>query len=163
MSNRRKINIFISYSHKTKKISTDFIDRFFDYIEPSKKHEYSYWMDTTDLVIGKDWTNQIEQKAIKECDCGLLLISPSFLSSKYIIEKELKSLLEENKKIVPVALRKIDMNLHDLKGLEKYQIFFYDKKNKNNPKAYSEFSSEKDKEQFIGLLFQKLEQLLEDK
>ena len=56
-----------------------------------------------------------------------------------------------------------DMNLHDLKGLEKNQIFFYDKKNKNNPKAYSEFSSEKDKEQFIGLLFQKLEQLLEDK
>jgi len=112
-----------------------------------------------DLVIGKDWNKQI-LNAIKNCDCGLLLISPSFLSSKYIIDVELKTLINENKKIIPVALRKIDLNRHDLKGLEKNQIFFYDKKNEK--RAFSELNSEKDKEQFIALLFQKIEQLLED-
>lgn len=158
MDTRKKINIFVSYSHSTKKISINFINRLFDYIKPSKKYEYSYWMDN-DLVIGKDWNNQI-LSAIKNCDCGLLLISPSFLSSKYIIDVELKTLINENKKIIPVALRKIDLNRHDLKGLEKKQIFFYDKKNEK--RAFSELNSEKDKEQFIALLFQKIEQLLED-
>ncbi|MDI9518598.1 MAG: toll/interleukin-1 receptor domain-containing protein [Bacillota bacterium] len=158
MDTRKKINIFVSYSHSTKKISINFINRLFDYIKPSKKYEYSYWMDN-DLVIGKDWNKQI-LNAIKNCDCGLLLISPSFLSSKYIIDVELKTLINENKKIIPVALRKIDLNRHDLKGLEKNQIFFYDKKNEK--RAFSELNSEKDKEQFIALLFQKIEQLLED-
>lgn len=56
-------------------------------LAPSKKHNYVIWKDSG-LMIGEDWEKQII-KARDECDFGLLLISPVFLASKFITEKEL--------------------------------------------------------------------------
>jgi len=64
---------------------------------------------------------------MREADFGLCLVSLAFLNSTYISDKELPYFLDETNPngIIPIGLSKIDFGLHDLKGLEKKQLFRY--------------------------------------
>ena len=71
------------------------------------------------IIVGEDWDKEIK-KSLKKCDLGMLLISCSFLNSKYINEVELpRFVYNQEKPCGPVLFQKIDFKLHDLKGLEK--------------------------------------------
>jgi len=56
------------------------------------------------LVVGEEFERQILE-AIGRCDFGLLLISPAFLGSKFITEKELPAFVSGNKPSVLVMLQ----------------------------------------------------------
>ncbi len=75
-------------------------------------------------------------EAIDNCDFGLLLISPAYLASKFITEKELPVFVSGEKLSIPVMLNPVDFTRHDLKGLEKKQIFRLDYEGFKEPRAY---------------------------
>ena len=135
----------------------DFLSRLDDVLAPSKQYEYMRWKDT-DLIVGEDWESQISS-AITACDVGLLMVSPSFLASKYITDQELPTFVMGRKASVPVMLQRIDFELHDLKGLEKKQIFMLDSEAFTKPRAYAECKKHR-RDSFVLELFRKIERKL---
>jgi hypothetical protein len=65
------------------------------------------WHDRR-IEPGADWHEEIE-KAMLECDMALLLVSPDFLASRFVQEKELVDLLkrrtETGLRVVPIIVR----------------------------------------------------------
>lgn len=113
------------------------------------------------LIVGEDWDEQITE-AITKCDMGLLLISPAFLASNYITKKELPSFVAGAKPSVPVMLQPVDFELHDLKGLQKQQIFRFDYEGFKEPRAYGECKGQR-RAAFALELFRQIEKKLESK
>ncbi|MGI3039970.1 toll/interleukin-1 receptor domain-containing protein [Vibrio diabolicus] len=155
---KKKIKFFVSYAHRNSSLATEFIERLRDVLKPSKSYCYEYWQDNK-LTVGEKWDNQI-QEAVESCDLGLLLISPSFLSSNYITQNELPTFVN-GKPCVPIMLAKIDLERHDLKGLEAWQIFRLNRDKFKSPRAYSELKKKR-REDFIFELFQAIETKLDD-
>jgi hypothetical protein len=55
--------------------------------------------------------------------------------------------------MLPIMLTKIDFELHDLKGLEDYQIYRLNSEKFNEPRAYGELKSKR-KDDFAWEVFQ---------
>jgi hypothetical protein len=156
---RKRINFFVSYAHANKQLATGFLSQLSDILAPSKKHEYQLWRDTA-LIVGDDWEQQI-LAARDNCDFGLLLISPAFSSSKYINEKELPAFVSENKPSIPVLLQRVDFSRHDLKGLDRKQIFRLDYDGFKEPRAYGECKKQR-RFDFAYELFKAIEDKLDN-
>ncbi len=112
---------FLSYAHN----DANDVKRLQSVLEPllktSSKHRFRQWTDHL-LLPGERWHAEITD-ALKQCRFGLLLLSPSFLTSDFITRTELPALLAKPV-IVPVALQKLVLDgSMDLKGLEDRQIF----------------------------------------
>lgn len=126
-------------------------------LAPSKKHEYELWQDTG-LEVGEEWEKQI-LSARDNCDFGLLLVSPAFLGSKFITENELPTFVSGEKPSIPVMLQPVDFSKHDLKGLEKMQIFRLNFDGFKEPRAYGECKKGR-RDTFVLELFRTIENKL---
>jgi len=134
---RKQIKVFVSYASRNKQLVSGFLDKFREQVAPSKKYDYTFWKDTN-ILVGENWNAEISD-ALKKCDVGLLLISPAFLGSKYILENELPQFVgSESKQVIPVMIQPVDFERHDLKGLLRHQIFRLNKPNFESPKSYGE-------------------------
>ncbi len=81
--------------------------------------------DFRDLLLGERWHERI-QAEIAAARFGILLVSPRFLTRRYILEDELPHFVGARAKpMMPVGLAPIDLERHDLKGLVEHQIFRY--------------------------------------
>lgn len=69
-----------------------------------------------DIPVGSDWDSEIS-KYISESNCVLILLSPPFLNSRFIIGKELPAILLEHERrqlmIVPIHVRPSAYRAHD--------------------------------------------------
>jgi hypothetical protein len=153
---RTKIKVFISYAHANKDLVSRFVRKFEEYTRPSLNYEYQIWWDKR-LLIGEDWQMEIIN-VLEECDFGLLMVSASFLGSRFIEDIELDFL--SSKPILPVMLWPIDLKRHDLKGIKKKQIFRLDRPGLTRPKSFGECTN-KQREEFMLALFQQVENRLD--
>jgi len=139
-------------------LANSFLEKLFDVLAPSKRFEYSLWRDSS-IEVGVSWEAQIEL-AINQCDFGLLLISPAFLASKFITDKELPNFVKEKgKPFIPVMLQQVDFARHDLKGLEIRQIFRLNYEGFKEPRAYGDCKGPR-RETFVLELFRAIEDRL---
>ena len=94
--------VFISYSHRDEAWK----DRVVRQLGVLAEEGLETWDDRR-IDGGDDWYPEIEQ-AIAGCDVALLLISAHFLTSKFILGKEIPPLLqwrqEQGIRVVPVIL-----------------------------------------------------------
>jgi hypothetical protein len=102
-SNRNPRNVFISYSHKDK--ST--LDRLLVHLKPlTDSGLVQLWVDTS-LQPGDKWKQQIESR-LRHCSVAILLISPDFLASDFIVRNELPPILRRVKEsgttILPIIV-----------------------------------------------------------
>jgi hypothetical protein len=152
---RAKINIFVSYARSNERLANDLILKLEDELQASRRYEYSLWNDSM-ISVGADWHNEIVA-ARDICDVGLLLISPAFLTSRYIAENELPFFVGDNHTpSVPVMLQAVDFNLQDTKGLEESQVFRFSGRRFTEPRAYGEIKSPA-RNDFVHALFQSIE------
>ncbi len=100
----KKNKIFISYSHKDK-ILKNLMEPFLKSLEMAGY--CTIWHDDK-IKCGDDWEKEIEN-TLQDAGSAILLLSPDFLASDYIMQKELPVLLERKKKqsinIFPFLLR----------------------------------------------------------
>ena len=156
---KKKTKIFISYARANKELTKRFLDKFKEQVAPSKKYKYVFW-DDSEIIVGEKWHDEI-QNALSECNMGLLLVSPAFLASQYIEENELpKFIRNKSKPILPVMLQTVDFKRHDLKGLQKTQIFMLDNTRFQSSKSYGDCSSQQ-RIQFVQELFKQVEKKLD--
>ena len=80
-SGQREV-VFVSYSRK----DADWRDRFLVMLAPVLERELEVWSDQRE-VIGEKWRPQLEQ-AIRRSRAALLLVSPDFVASQFIMKQE---------------------------------------------------------------------------
>lgn len=100
------MDIFISYSHKDKEWK-DRIVTFMQCMKQQNQFDYTTW-DDGEIHLGDEWSNII-QSMIEKSKIAILVVSPDFLSSKFINETELTWLLNQRDigelAIVPLIVR----------------------------------------------------------
>jgi len=152
---RIPIAFFVSYAHADQRTADTFVQRLTEQLAPSKRYAYTYWRDTG-LPVGERWHDEIQQ-ALAACQVGLLLVSPAFLASQYITQQELPPFLDDGAKpVIPVMLKAIDLQRHDARGLEHYQLFRLD-----NAKAFADCTTDALRRRFAERLFSQIEQRLD--
>lgn len=96
-------SIFICYSHKDKK----WIDKLREHLDPLNLEGQEVWSDQ-DLEAGDVWDTIIKE-VLSQVKAVVLLVSPTFLTSKYIHNSELPVILkrreQEGVTIIPVFVR----------------------------------------------------------
>ena len=154
------IRYFVSYASKDKRLAGDLMDRLEENLKASAKYRYQPWADWQ-IVAGDDWHTSI-QKAIQDCQFGILMISLPFVNSGYIDRYELPNFVASQpdeavalRKAIPVGLKVVDFQKHDIKGLQKLQIF-----RDENGRFYS-LCRGNIKDKFALELFKQIEQALE--
>jgi hypothetical protein len=153
------VRVFVSYARANKSLAPRFLQRFREQAGASRSYRYEFWRDT-EILVGEQWHGQIEE-ALAACHLGLLLVSPAFLGSQYIGDHELPRFLgRRGKPVVPVLLQPVDLQHHDLKGLERAQLFRLDRPTFRAPKAYAECSGAQ-RDQFAHELFRQVEARLD--
>jgi hypothetical protein len=157
-SARKTIRLFVSHAHKDAPLYDEFMELLADMLKPSRRYDFRVWTDRS-LLVGDSWHAGITQ-AISQCDAGLLLISPAFLGSDYIREHELPKLLANPAKLLlPVMLKKVNLQRHDLKGLEERQI--YQLRTRENTYKSFALCGSKQKSEFVYDLHEHIEQRLD--
>jgi len=95
------VRVFISYAH----VDEDFKKELLLTLSPmiSQTKEIEIWEDRQ-IVAGDDWSSDIKEQLTK-ADLMICLVSKNFLASKFCIEKEVSSAIEQQKYLLPVLLR----------------------------------------------------------
>jgi hypothetical protein len=152
---RAPVLYFTSWAHDDRSLADDLIRRLQQQMTPSRAYEHTLWRDTA-ILVGERWLDEIVA-AIKACDLGFLLVSPAFLGSRFISREELPRLIgEPGKPIVPVVLKPVNFERHDLKGLSDYQFYRLDRR-----KSYSECNGDRERSRFAEELFGEIENRLD--
>ena len=152
---RRKVTFFVSYARANKVLASSFLEKYDEQIRPSKRYDYHLWRDTG-ILVGEKWNNEI-LSALQKCDLGILLVSPRFLSSSYIGEKELPFFVgNDAKPVIPVMLQPVDLDRHNLKGIQEHQIYRLDLDDFKHPRAYGECRRNR-RDDFVRYLFNNVE------
>lgn len=89
MPRKRAIRLFISYSHRDEK----YLQELRKYLEVERRLDI--WSDER-IHAGADWRSEISE-ALAQADAAILLVSQDFLSSEFISNHELPTLLESVK------------------------------------------------------------------
>lgn len=156
---RKKIKFFISYASENRELATGFLEKFSVQVAPSEKYEYILWSDIK-ILVGETWHEEI-QRALEECDLGLLLVSPEFLGSEYINKHELPKFVESDAKpLIPIMLKSV-VRGQNLKGLQRAQIFrLYSSRFKPKNKPYGDCTGLQ-RDRFAQELFMQVESKLD--
>ena len=111
----------MSYSRDDLKATNEFLESLKRQLKPAKKYCFSFFKDDENILVGQNWRQEIEE-ALNKCDVGLLLVSPSFIGSDFVVKTELASFAISNKVLIPILLDDVSPE-HDMKGLDEKQIF----------------------------------------
>jgi len=89
MHNPYRTHVFVSYSHLDK----DWLNRFREIFAADIRNDrISYW-DDSEIKPGDTWFEGIG-KAIDHTRVAILLVSPNFLTSQFIMEEEVPRILQ---------------------------------------------------------------------
>jgi len=86
--------------------------------------EVSWWEDSH-IALGEDWRRRI-LASLEGCDYGLLLLSPAFLASGFILAEELPRFVgpDAAKGALPVMLKRVPLDgSRQLHGVDRHQTF----------------------------------------
>ena len=85
-------SVFISYSHKDKK----WLELLLEHLAPLGQMGIDIWTDK-EILPGEYWSQEIEKRLVT-ARVAILLVTPSFLSSPYVVSHELPKLLTAAKR-----------------------------------------------------------------
>src|SRR3954470_15777893 len=89
--------VFVSYSHADR----EWLRRFLVMLDPlARNRRVPVWADEQ-IRAGDEWRRQIDG-AVTRAACALLLVSPDFLASRFIIDEELPALVAQGMRLASV-------------------------------------------------------------
>jgi hypothetical protein len=96
--------IFVSYSHQDEKFKDELVNMIAGL---QRRRVVDTWLDRR-IQPGEEWFAAI-RTAINECDISLLLVSPDFIASPFINDRELPDLIERRRRegliVIPIVVR----------------------------------------------------------
>ncbi len=116
---KKQLKMFLSYAHKDVDLK-DELD--VSLIALKRDERVSIWQDTDNIHGGDQWNEKIEE-GLQNADIVLLLVSPDFIDSEYIWNKELPIIKQKydlgKTKVIPIFLRDVfakNMWFTDIQG-----------------------------------------------
>lgn len=107
-----KPSVFISYSHKDE----EWKDKLVTHLSVLQEQGLLHIWEDRRIAVGDDWLPEI-QKAIQSAHVAILMISANFLTSKFILGKEVPELLKRREKhnlrIMPLIVKPCAWNTVD--------------------------------------------------
>ncbi len=98
------MKIFISYSHKDE----DWKDRVASHLGVLRDQGILEIRDDWEIRLGEEWHPEIEE-ALNTSDVGLLLVSQHFLTSSFILNQEIRRMLERREmksmEMIPLIIK----------------------------------------------------------
>ena len=141
----KKHKIFISYAH----IDKSYYDRLITHLNVLKSYEggIEEWSDRK-IKSGERWKEEIE-KALREADIAILLVSTDFLASDFIRNNELPSILHKaasaNTKILSLLIKPslfLNTELAEFQAVNDAQKTLADMNEPEQEKTYLKLMSE---------------------
>jgi WD40 repeat protein len=162
-SGKQAVRFFVSYAHADRHLFEALVKELKIQFASSARYEFSLWTDR-EILVGEHWRESIE-KALRACDCGLLLVSPAFLASSFIGQHELPEFVGTPDKpkprpIIPVGLLPVSFERQNLKGLEKYQLFL-GQTERTEGRFYDQMQNGTKKREFVHKLYLAIEKRLD--
>jgi TIR domain len=148
---KRTVRYFISYTRADGKLPDKLLAELKKELGASSKYLFVPWRDT-DILPGERWHAEI-QRAVHDCDFGLLLVSPAFLGNGYVTGHELPVFVGGTKPCIPVMLCPVDLQNQNLRGLERLQLFGYAPPRDPRARSFQECTSPKHQTAFAHELF----------
>ena len=106
------VRLFVSYSHRDREYRDELLDRLKGL---EKDEDVEFWTDEK-LEAGTLWDEQIQQR-LRESDIALVLVSQSFLDSRYCTDIEMEAFLkrcrDEGMIIFPIVLSACEWDRHE--------------------------------------------------
>jgi hypothetical protein len=124
-----KLNLFISYAHEEKE---KYLPELLNYLNADDCSEFDIWYDDK-ISPGTAWDNRIKEN-LNNADIVLLLLSQSFLISRYIQQNELSVALKRHNdgecRVIPIFVRNCRLDrfpaIKALQGLPRDMTFISD-------------------------------------
>jgi hypothetical protein len=116
--------LFLSWCHSDRRAKDALVGPLLQHLRILRGLDVQWWEDSH-LQIGEQWRRKILAR-LKECDYGVLLLSPAFFGSPFILEEELPWFVGERavKGALPVGLRPLPLDgTRELAGVDRHQIF----------------------------------------
>jgi len=85
-----KAKVFLSYSHRDEQWK----DQLLAHLRSLERQGNIEVWETSDIPVGADWTSTVQDAAMS-ANIAILLISPDFLASDFIVQRELPTLLSQ--------------------------------------------------------------------
>ncbi len=150
-----RVQFFVSYAHADRALVDALLRELEKQYRAASHYEYRVWRDGQ-IPLGARWREAIEA-ATRECDFGLVLVSPALLASEFVRDHELPHFVGERaaKPVLPVGLDKVDFRHHDLGGLQEHQIFL------KEGRSFGELRSAPQKREFAFELFTRIQERLD--
>lgn len=106
--------VFVSYSRKNK----EWVERLKKVLEPSiRRNNFKIWIDESDINPGENWENEIHS-ALNATKVAVLMLSPDFFASEFIMEVELPSFLQDEREgnitLLPIHITYSDYKNTDI-------------------------------------------------
>ena len=109
--------VFISYSHKDKK----WLQELKTTLTPLVRNQTVLSWDDSQIPAGSEWRKEIE-KALNSARVAVLMVSPDFLASEFIAERELPQLLKAaSEKSLEVLCVHVSHCMYKATEIEVYQ------------------------------------------
>ena len=116
--------LFLSWCHRDKKAKKKLVKLLEPHLKTLRGVNVEWWEDS-DIRIGENWRLTILAN-LEKCDYGVLLLSPEFLASKFILDEELPWFVGEHaaKGALPVGLEPVLLDgSRELAGVDRHQVF----------------------------------------
>ena len=91
--------VFLSYSHDDQ----DWRRKFTQILAPLVRNRRLELWDDTHIPAGDDWRRDIDD-GVRRAGAALLLVTGSYLASRFIMEEELPALVAHGVRLVPVLV-----------------------------------------------------------
>ena len=156
---RTPMSYFVSYAHHDASLVDPLLEELDVQMKPSQRFNHSLWLDQDRIIVGRLWKQRISE-ALRECDYGLLLLSPAFFGSPFVTTVELPRFVGGRKPCIPVLLAPVNIGLIDTKGLDAYQFFALATQNTRHTKSFDECKG-REKRLYCEQLFAKIEARIE--
>ena len=91
--------VFVSYSHDDQ----DWRRKFTQILAPLVRNRRLELWDDTHIPVGGDWRRDIDD-GVRRAGAALLLVTGSYLASRFIMEEELPALVAHGVRLVPVLV-----------------------------------------------------------
>jgi hypothetical protein len=116
--------LFLSWSRTDRTAKDALIGPLLDHLKSLSGVDVEWWEDSH-LRLGERWRRELLAR-LDECDYGVLLLSPAFLGSSFILDEELPRFVgsRATRGALPVGLKRVPLDgTRELAGVDEYQIF----------------------------------------
>ncbi len=150
---KQRFQIYCCGARDEQELAKELIEELNKQFKVSRKYKLVFWTED-DVLTGEDKMEE-HRRAIADSNFGLFLVSPAFLGDNKIHEERMPSFGRGLKPVIPVLLKTVNQERHDLRRFAGVRMFDLE------GKSYFDCGKNGKKTLFVEKLYNEIEELLD--